>query len=353
MSIKEQLLQRIGTTVGPTWQGRIADIFSQLTDKHELDNFAGEEEDLPLKTVTETPETVTITPVHHRRPSSDHQKPLILEETLSDIIKSPSKRFRVGFCDTIGRRPTMEDQIVVMGSFGGESNEVYFAVFDGHGGIAASKHSGQQLHKILETLLNERVSNQEDLITQMPTLFKESFQRCNQELKSLGVCQETGSTAVVAYSRGNLLWVANAGDSRAVLSKNGIAVRVTTDHKPTLEAERTRILQLKGYVIFGRVNGVLAVSRALGDFYFHPHVTCEPEVFGPFDVYNDDYQFLILACDGLWDVVDDHKAVQIVMESRTPEEGAKRLVTTALQSLSTDNISVVVIFFPNFKLNEL
>jgi len=246
----------------------------------------------------------------------------------------------------------MEDQIVIYGCFGGESNEDYFAVFDGHGGIAASKYSGQQLHQILHGILHETVLNPEEITNQMPAMLRESFLRCNQGLKSLGGCQETGTTAVVSYSRGNQLWIANAGDSRAVLSKNGTAIRVTTDHKPTLESERNRILQLKGYVIFGRVNGVLAVSRALGDFYFHPHVTCEPEIFGPFDVYGDENQFLILACDGLWDVVDDQKAVQIVLESKTPEEGAKRLVTTALHSYSTDNVSVVVIFFPNFKLNE-
>jgi len=198
----------------------------------------------------------------------------------------------------------------------------------------------------------KKALNQDEIISQMPLIFKESFLRCNQGLKSLGVCQETGTTAVVAFSKGNLLWIANVGDSRAVLSKNGVAVRVTTDHKPTLESERNRILDLKGYVIFGRVNGVLAVSRALGDFYFHPHVSCEPEVFGPFDVYNDEYQFLILACDGLWDVVDDNTAVDIVKGSKTPEEGAKRLVKSALTAQSTDNISVVVIFFPNFRLNE-
>jgi len=58
-----------------------------------------------------------------------------------------------------------------------------------------------------------------------------------------------------------------------------------------------------------------------------------------------------LACDGLWDVVDDSAAVEIVLDSKTPEEAAKRLVTTALQYLSGDNISVIVIFFPNYKLN--
>jgi len=326
--------------------GRIADFLLPLTDKQELDNFA-ENKDTELKS---PPPSQGPPPQNTLSNLGLNNNVQIIAEVKEDseMIHNISKRFRIGYCDTIGRRPTMEDQIVILGSFGGESNEDYFAVFDGHGGSTASKYSGQQLHQILQTVIHERALSPEEIPLQMPVLLKESFSRCNQGLKSLGVCQETGTTAVVAYSRGNHLWVANAGDSRAVLAKSGSAIRVTTDHKPTLESERTRILQLKGYVIFGRVNGVLAVSRALGDFYFHPHVTCEPEIFGPFDVYNDENQFLILACDGLWDVVDDDKAVQIVLEAKTPEEGAKRLVTTALQNMSMDNISVVVIFFPSF-----
>jgi len=96
------------------------------------------------------------------------------------------------------------------------------------------------------------------------------------------------------------------------------------------------------------VNGVLAVSRALGDFNFNPHVTCEPDVFGPFDVCDQENQFLILACDGLWDVIEDNKAVQIIMNSKSAEDGAQELVSAAMAARSTDNISVVVIFFPNY-----
>jgi len=335
-------LRNVGLSLG----GRIADILLPLTDKQELDNIADKELD-PL-----APSPVVVKTMPQVGPQNLMvQPPISVSKETNELIQA-SKRFRVGYCDTIGRRPTMEDQIVILGSMGGESNEDYFAVFDGHGGSAASKYSGHHLHQILNKISHENPLNSEEISHKMPSLLKESFHRCNAGLKSLGVCQETGSTAVVAYCRGSNLWVANAGDSRAVISKNGKAIRVTTDHKPTLDSERDRILNLKGYVIFGRVNGVLAVSRALGDFYFHPHVTCDPEIFGPYDVYNDEYQFMILACDGLWDVVDDNKAVQIILESKDPEEGAKKLVTTALQLLSTDNISVVVVFFPNYRVKE-
>jgi len=267
------------------------------------------------------------------------------EKTTDDEkVKGVSKRFNVGSAETIGRRATMEDHTVIYGSLQGNDLEDYFAVFDGHGGIDASKFCSERLHLILIAILREKGS--ENL--SMEKLVKEAFFRCNEFLRQLNTCNETGTTAVVSYSRGNQLWVANVGDSRAVLSRNGQALRITTDHKPGNDSERKRILDLKGFVFFGRVNGVLAVSRALGDFTFSPYVTFEPDVFGPFDVSDRANEFIILACDGLWDVIDDNIAVQIVLDSETPDEGAQQLVCAALNARSTDNISVVVIYFPHY-----
>jgi len=96
------------------------------------------------------------------------------------------------------------------------------------------------------------------------------------------------------------------------------------------------------------VNGVLAVSRALGDFTFNPHVTCEPDIFGPYDVEDRANEFIILACDGVWDVIDDNRAVQIILDSESPDEGAQKLVCAALNARSADNVSVVVIYFPHY-----
>uniref|UniRef100_A0A6B2LB93 PPM-type phosphatase domain-containing protein n=1 Tax=Arcella intermedia TaxID=1963864 RepID=A0A6B2LB93_9EUKA len=252
--------------------------------------------------------------------------------------------FRVGKDDTIGHRPTMEDQTVVYCSEDGEFH--FFAIFDGHGGSSASVFCAEKLRSIIQSKLKGGSPP-----GPVESIIKESFQECNDALKETNSCSETGTTAVVAVVLGDQMWIANSGDSRAVLSKAEQAMRVTTDHKPTLEAERKRIEALKGFVFFGRVNGVLAVSRALGDFNFHPHVTCEPDVFGPFNVKDQENQFLILACDGLWDVVDDKHAVGIVQSCGSVQEGARKLVSTALDARSTDNISVAVVFFPNYAPN--
>jgi len=295
----------------------------------------------PPEQVIQPPEQVTHppTPVVQQTSYDDGNK----DE--SEKIKGVSKRFKVGSAEDRGRRISMEDQTVIYGSLEGNELEDYFAVFDGHGGIAASKFCASSLHNEITSVLRQKAS---DDLTDMKTLMKEAFVRCNESLKELNTCSETGTTAVVAYSRGNRLWIANVGDSRAVLSKNGSAVRITTDHKPSLQSEKNRILEQKGFVFFGRVNGVLAVSRALGDFNFNPHVTCEPDVFGPFDVDDKENQFLILACDGLWDVIDDDKAVQIIRDSKSPEEGARVLVSAAINGRSMDNVSVVVVFFPHY-----
>jgi len=87
------------------------------------------------------------------------------------------------------------------------------------------------------------------------------------------------------------------------------------------------------------------VSRALGDFSYKPFITCEPDVFGPFSINDEAYQLLILACDGLWDVVSDDDAVAIALESKNPEDAAVRLRDKAFNSKSKDNISVLVVFF--------
>jgi serine/threonine protein phosphatase PrpC len=111
--------------------------------------------------------------------------------------------------------------------------------------------------------------------------------------------------------------VANVGDCRMILWKDGQAVRITKDHKPDDEEERARIEGLGGEVTCTelpngtksyRVNGILGVARALGDFSLEPYVTAVPDIFHT-NIDTDDY--LVIACDGLWDVLQDAEVAQI------------------------------------------
>jgi len=168
----------------------------------------------------------------------------------------------------------------------------------------------------------------------------------------------------VAVFLGFKLYCANVGDSRAVLCKGPNSVRLTVDHTPSLDEEKKRIEELGGKVTelpngSARLNGKSAVSRCLGDnhdAYIAPYLSRVPHVsVTDFEKEGDDCEGqlgLILACDGLWDVVAEDEAAKIVheeiIEGQGPGEAAKRLVNAAYERGSTDNISVVVVDIASF-----
>jgi len=163
---------------------------------------------------------------------------------------------------------------------------------------------------------------------------------------------KSGTTAVCALLRPTeqMLYVAWLGDSQALLVRNGQAVHVVNPHKPDRQDERERIEDMGGCVLFWgtwRVNGQLAVSRAIGDSGYKPYVTSEPDVTAVSLDGTED--FLVLACDGLWDFVTEEEAVMAVYEQIAEAPGdieavSQRLVQLSKQQGSTDNISVIVVF---------
>ncbi|KAF8908754.1 phosphatase 2C-like domain-containing protein [Mucidula mucida] len=147
-----------------------------------------------------------------------------------------------------------------------------------------------------------------------------------------------GNTRRVLYS-------ANVGDARGVLCRGGKAVRLTYDHKGSDKQEAKRIMDAGGFVMSGRVNGVLAVTRSLGDssmkeFVVGAPYTTETELC-------DDDEFLILACDGLWDVASDQAAVDLVREISDAQTASQKLLKYALSHHTTDNVTVCVVIFKN------
>ena len=122
------------------------------------------------------------------------------------------------------------------------------------------------------------------------------------------------------------------------------AISLTVDHKPDLPGERARIEALGGRVVsydVPRVQGVLSMSRSLGDAPLKPFVTAEPRIAeGVLGRGND---IAIIACDGLWDVLTSEEAVAIARNAAGPEEAARLLQATALERGSMDNITVIVL----------
>lgn len=164
----------------------------------------------------------------------------------------------------------------------------------------------------------------------------------------------SGTTVVMLFIRGDELYVANLGDSRAVLSHRGVAVDLSEDQKPTLTKEQKRIEQEGGTVKYGYLNGDLGVSRAIGDF--DHSAGCKPPGLSPTPeitrrrLLHDD-EFVVLACDGLWDVMQSQDVVKSVrsdlIKDGNPQQAADRIVQAAIgpPKYSDDNTTAVVVSF--------
>jgi protein phosphatase 1L len=145
---------------------------------------------------------------------------------------------------------------------------------------------------------------------------------------------------------GDRLLVANVGDSRAVICRSGEAFALSSDHKPNRADERQRIEDAGGVVMWvgtWRVGGVLAVSRAFGDRLLKQYVVAEPEIQE--DTIEEGVDFLILASDGLWDVVTNQEAVSMVLSIEDAEVAAKVLGDEAYRRGSADNITCLIVRF--------
>jgi len=151
---------------------------------------------------------------------------------------------------------------------------------------------------------------------------------------------------------------ANAGDSRVVLCRKGKARQITLDHKPSSDTERERIEKYGGIVLRGSVNGVLGCSRSIGDYELKEKlpieeniITSKPDVWK--FVISSDMEFFIMACDGVWDVLTNDIAVDVVrkvlLETKMDaDKAAEALVKSAFDNKSMDNLSALVVVLNEF-----
>jgi len=175
-----------------------------------------------------------------------------------------------------------------------------------------------------------------------------------------------GCTAnVVMITKGEIL-CANAGDSRAVLSKKGKAKDLSVDHKPDIPSEKRRIERANGFVEDSRVNGMLALSRSIGDFEYKTNTIMKPEdqIITAFpdvsiEKITADCDFIVVACDGIWDCLSSQDAINVVIEKlkkKKTKESLSALVEEMLDSIlavdvassggvGCDNMSCIVIEF--------
>ncbi|XP_057973584.1 probable protein phosphatase 2C 9 isoform X2 [Malania oleifera] len=215
-----------------------------------------------------------------------------------------------------------------------------FAIFDGH--------LGDGVPAYLQKHLFANILKEEEFWVHPDRSISKAYERTDQAILSnssdLG---RGGSTAVTAILfSGQKLWIANVGDSRAILSRGGQAIQMTTDHEPN--TERGSIEDRGGFVSnmpgdVPRVNGQLAVSRAFGDKSLKSHLRSDPDMqHTDIDGFTD---ILILASDGLWKVMANQEAVDIARRIKDPQRAAKQLIAEALRRESKDDISCVVVRF--------
>ncbi|XP_016432630.1 putative protein phosphatase 2C 75 [Nicotiana tabacum] len=313
----------------------------------------------------------------------------------------------VGVISITGRRRAMEDTTSIKPNLcSPEINNRrpvdFFAIYDGHGGRHVAALCSERMHVLLQEELarvgdniNTDMSGSSRSGTQQleeqrteeawKSVLRSCFLRIDEmasttcgECGSVGYqcgCPRdtlglVGSTAVVAVLTEETIIVANCGDSRAVLSRGGKHIPLSSDHKPDKRDERARIEASGGRVVFAngpRVQGILAMSRAIGDKYLKPYVISEPEITFTKREAEDDC--LILASDGLWDVISNEMACEVASECLREEypaedhsfsplvEGdnggaiyssrsasaAALLTRLALGRKSCDNISVIVV----------
>ncbi|KAG5719384.1 Phosphatase 2C like protein [Termitomyces sp. T112] len=231
-------------------------------------------------------------------------------------------RLFFGLSEMQGWRPSMEDTHVVMLHLdeGKEVSNTFFAVYDGHCGSYVAKYAEENVHKCL-------VEEESYKQGQYELAMERAFLRADEDLsilaksdKSDHSCQYTGCTAIAALvTTDGKIYVANAGDSRSVISVRGRAEPLSHDHKPSHSTERTRIYAAGGYVYDDRVNGRLSLSRAFGDFWYKQNsdlgpekqiITANPDVI--IHEISEEDEFFVIACDGIWDCLSSQVVIDFI-----------------------------------------
>ena len=303
-----------------------------------------------------------------------------------------------------GWRKRQEDAHISALSLGDEKKIDVFGVFDGHGGKEISKFVSE--HFIDELTRNNNLNTdmiqalketfiKMDEIMQTPKSIEEikKYARLSKEEddkqtkneppnsqmallsqimgqkdpEANDIFMRTGCTAcVLGIDEGKKkLFFANAGDSRVVMCKKGIAEAMSEDHKPELETEKTRIYKADGWISEGRVKGNLNLTRGFGDLEYKQNKNLKPEeqmITANPDIkvidFSSDIDFVIIGCDGIWDCLKNQEACDFVSKklkeksnikiSQIIEEMLDTIVAKDLYNESgvgCDNMTCIVVVF--------
>jgi serine/threonine protein phosphatase PrpC len=246
----------------------------------------------------------------------------------------------VGAAECMGLRPSMEDAWRLARL----PTADIFVLCDGHGssGAEVATHVAERLITALSAEAATAPSEQ---------TLSQCVEQCAAWIKGNGLpaARLSGTTvlAVISHRATGKLHCINVGDTRALLCFKGHATRLTEDHRPTLQSEELRIRDAGGFVVDGRVNGSLGVSRSLGDQYLQPSVCALPSYsctpWAPAGGGSGKL-WLVLACDGVFDELNDEDVASLLASmplTVLPSAAAAAVRDAALLLGSLDNISVI------------
>ena len=246
-------------------------------------------------------------------------------------------------------RTYMEDKGKSILNYNNDKNKLLFCLFDGHGGDEVSTYLQKNFFKIMKKYLNEKDQNEE-------INFEQLFKEIDEEFKG-GKYYKIGSTATIIYITKELvdeeidetqkvLYCINIGDTKCILTQTTGSRKLSYDDLLSDKSEYNRIIEDGGYIKNGRVCGQLMISRAFGDWETKSYgLICTPHVTKL--CINKDCKYVIVATDGIWDVLDDLDVYKLSLSTENSKNLCDDIIKNALEKKSGDNLSCFVI-----KLND-
>ncbi|KAM3724382.1 Protein phosphatase fem-2 [Dirofilaria immitis] len=290
-----------------------------------------------------------------------HYLNMYLKNLVNNSVPLPSTQpisdqLLYSYCAQKNRRSKMEDRAVLLPSLSiiepakGDcrDHDAFFAVFDGHNGVDCANYASSHFARCL-------IENAQYALGQTENIMKNAFTELDKRLTAR--CKNEhikgGTTAVCAFLRARRhLCVGWCGDSAvAVLRKDAVRT-LSSAHSPDVPEEVRRIEEAGGMVvpIQGelRVNGILNLTRSLGDIDGRPMISPEPDILS-FDLDNSEY-LLLLSCDGVWDSLSEqavHSHVAQFVRTNSQENYGKLaefIVDRARETGATDNLTLICVF---------
>ncbi len=256
-----------------------------------------------------------------------------------------------------GKRPQNEDAHNIILNIDNKDESFapinFYGIYDGHGGKEISTYLSHTLPKYFNSTVSTLPPSGKyirDVFKKVQTKLETGYMKTH--------AMNSGSTALILIEyikdKKRYIDIANLGDSRCVICNSNMAITLTKDHKPHWPDEKNRIKSMGGNVYHDGYDwriGDLSVSRAFGDLDNKPYITEVPELFRRKITKTD--KFIILGCDGLWDEIEPQEAVNQILYNfyendklkLDKKNAAKFLANLALEKGSSDNVSVIVIFF--------